>query len=228
VAVVEQSDDVGPTYAETPFDVLAGQDWERALFGTFTLSLAFFDTLIVPPLQERFCEQIHVLVDVRGNRSSLQERGAVGPGKNYELIPVNVRDGIFHPKFAYLWSREDNEDDVLLVGSGNLTFGGYGRNVEVFEVLQESTAPLAFDDFAGFLGALLKRSDLDTPRPSVIGDTLGRLQKRARRRASLPRTAVRLLHSVNAPILNQFLPIAKRSMPVKELVVWSPYHHPAA
>ena len=55
----------------------------------------------------------------------------------YEIEPVSVEGGCFHPKILLL----ANKDDVhLVVGSGNLTFSGWGRNLECFEHLHPSFA----------------------------------------------------------------------------------------
>ncbi len=48
-------------------------------------------------------------------------------GQEYRLIPVALPDGVFHAKCLYL---AGDEGDLLLVGSGNVTFGGHGRNTE--------------------------------------------------------------------------------------------------
>ena len=69
-------------------------------------------------------------------------------GQEYALIPVECSaNGIFHPKITYLWGKES---DLLLVGSGNLTFGGHGRNIEVLEALTPDQDSHAFADFADF------------------------------------------------------------------------------
>jgi hypothetical protein len=110
------------------------------------------------------CHEICVLVDADGYASSLMERGAARVGRDYTLIPV-LAPGVFHPKCTYL---SGPDGDLLLVGSGNLTFGGYGKNVEVLEVLQPEVHPRAFLDFADFLEALTTRPKLEIPNPGSI------------------------------------------------------------
>ena len=108
-------------------DVLAGQRWEKALFTTYSLSLTFFESIVLRALREVECREIWVVADAEGYRSSLMERGSHGVGYEYHLVPVGLRNGVFHPKCCYLAGPDG---DLLVVGSGNLTFGGFGRNLE--------------------------------------------------------------------------------------------------
>ena len=52
---------------------------------------------------------------------------AAGPGVRYALEAIEM-PGAFHPKVALMWSGPDL---LLAVGSGNLTFAGMSRNLEV-------------------------------------------------------------------------------------------------
>src|SRR5262249_18063476 len=106
--------------------------WERALFTSYVFSSSFFETEILPGLRQSGCQQICVLVDMKGYRDSLIERRTASIGQDIRLIPVFLPNGVFHPKIAYLVSTQEH---VLAVGSGNLTFGGFGRNLEVLEIL---------------------------------------------------------------------------------------------
>jgi hypothetical protein len=197
--------------------------WETALFTTFALSLTFFETILLPRLRETKCRQIHVLVDSEGYANSLIERRSSAVGKEFKLIPVVVKSpGIFHPKISYL----GGEQDVLMVGSGNLTFGGHGRNVEVLEVLQKSADPQAFLDFADFLDALGNSDRVQ------IGDLelLGEFSSRARSNIGAidDSTSLRILHSVDVPIDQQLIEHFEDRQSPDELLCTSPYHHPAA
>ena len=74
------------------------------------------------------CREIWVVADAQGYQSSLVERRSHGVGQEYHLVPFALPHGVFHPKCCYL---EGTEGDLLAIGSGNLTFGGFGRNLEV-------------------------------------------------------------------------------------------------
>jgi hypothetical protein len=106
--------------------------WEKALFTTYSLSLTFFESIILRALRKADCREIWVITDAEGYRSCLMERGSIGVGNEYHVIPIGLRRGVFHPKCCYLIGAEG---DLLIVGSGNLTFGGFGRNLEALDVL---------------------------------------------------------------------------------------------
>ena len=90
--------------------------------------------------------------DVRGVRASLSEQGAQRVGKDYNVEPVAVSSGrAFHPKISVF---SDQDESHLLVGSGNLTFNGWGGNVEVLEHLHPSFAADAIADTAEFFELL--------------------------------------------------------------------------
>lgn len=46
--------------------------------------------------------------DAEGYRSSLMERGSHGVGYEYYLVPVGLRNGVFHPKCCYLVGPESD------------------------------------------------------------------------------------------------------------------------
>ena len=73
-------------------------------------------------------------------------------GKDYNVEPVSVSSGYaFHPKISVL---SDQDECHLLVGSGNLTFNGWGGNIEVLEHLHPSFAADAIADTAEFFELL--------------------------------------------------------------------------
>jgi hypothetical protein len=92
------------------------------------------------------------LADVHGIRASLGEQGAQRVGKDYNVEPVAVSSGCaFHPKISVL---SDKDECHVLVGSGNLTFNGWGGNIEVQEHLHPSFAADAIGDMAEFFELL--------------------------------------------------------------------------
>ena len=106
-----------------------------------------FEAVILDALVRGGGREALILADVEGVRASLSEQGAQRVGKDYEVEPVSVSNGVFHPKISVLC---DAEECHLLVGSGNLTFGGWGGNCEILEHLHPSFAPDAIEDAANF------------------------------------------------------------------------------
>jgi hypothetical protein len=72
------------------------------------------------------CQDIWIVADTDGYLQSLAERQTGSVEIDYKLVPVALPNGVFHPKCVYL---SGPDGDLLMVGSVNLTFGGYGRNV---------------------------------------------------------------------------------------------------
>src|SRR2546430_10603783 len=105
-----------------PIDLVSAHRWERVTFTTYALSLSFFEAVILDSLIRGGGRQALILADVQGVRASLGEQGAQRVGKDYEVEPVFVSSGVFHPKIS-VFAGADADDCHLLVGSGNLTFG---------------------------------------------------------------------------------------------------------
>jgi hypothetical protein len=207
---------------QQPTDILGSRRWHSALFTTYAFSISFFESVVFQALTRKMpCHEICVLVDADGYASSLMERGAARVGRDYTLIPV-LAHGVFHPKCTYL---SGPDGDLLLVGSGNLTFGGYGKNVEVLEVLQPEVHPQAFLDFADFLEALTTRPKLEIPNPACLANFI----KRARNAIGSDSIAgdassVRLLHSSTEPIVHQLARYTASYGTAESITVLSPFH----
>lgn len=145
-------------------------------------------------------------------------------GRDYRLIPILAPNGVFHPKCAYL---SGSQGDLLLVGSGNLTFGGFGRNVEVLDVLAPKTHPGAFNDFADFLEALGKRPDLTLPDKAWVSSFADVARRASDSFAAEGSNATaRLCHSVERPIVKQIAEICAQCGGAERIIVLSPFHDP--
>ena len=210
-----------PAFSQIDF-ITGDRSWERAYFTTYALSLTFFESYLLPHLRKAGCERVTVFVDADGYRASLMELKSRAIGQEYSLIPIRSSTGIFHPKISYLWG---GEGDLLLVGSGNLTFGGHGRNIEVLEALKPDTDSAAFMDLSEFLEQLITSDTL------TIADTseLSELARRARNQVGTLDLAgpTRLIHSLQVPVLDQLADRAASVGRWKELICLSPYHHHA-
>src|ERR1035437_1620699 len=74
--------------AESLAEVLQCRPWNRALFTTYSLSLTFFESVILRFLRQSGCREIWVVADAQGYQSSLMERRSHGVGQEYHLIPL--------------------------------------------------------------------------------------------------------------------------------------------
>lgn len=210
----------GPGIAE----ILESAHWKHALFTTYALSLSYLESELVGPLARAGCDDIWVIADAHGYRSSLLERRASRVGLEYRLIPAALKTGVFHPKIIYL---SGDDGDLLLVGSGNLTFGGHGRNLEVFEVLRPDGHATAFDDLANILEIVATEPRLLLPRRDWA-ENFAELAKAAARTgtSAAGEMAVRLLHSLETPVVDQLADIVRSRGKCRRLIVQSPYHDP--
>jgi len=162
--------------------------------------LSFFEAVILEALVRGGGREALILADVEGVRAALGEQGARRVGKDYDVEPIAVTGGIFHPKISVL---ADENECHLLVGSGNLTFGGWGGNLEVIEHLHPSFAADAIEDVADFFEslALTNRIRHAAIKPcGVIAEVL-RAAIRGRRRNG----DIRLFHSLNGSIAEKLV-----------------------
>jgi hypothetical protein len=209
--------------APSILEIIESGRWRRAVFTSFTLSLTYFECYILPRLRAQGCSSIDIYVDQLGYRDSLVESRSRHSGRDYTVHPVVVKGGIFHPKLTYLWS-EDSTEDVLLVGSGNLTYSGHGGGLEVFEILQPMLHARALAQAAAFFDQLargIKRVKIINVQPLV------ELEKRiAGIAVRYPNVEpVDFIHSLGKSGLAQ-LTEKLAGQDFEQLLVMSPYHTP--
>ena len=203
-----------------PLDLLRAGRWSRALFGTYALSLGFFEAAPLHALRRAGARDIRIVADVSGVAGALGEAGAREVGRSYAVEPILVQGGCFHPKFLLV---EGDAGPRLLVGSGNLTFGGWGRNLELAEVLSPSAAPAAFADMATFLADLGQAPRVSSSSASTFSTWSDLL-----RQGSTSEDGPRILHNLASPIADQIAGMADRLGGAERLVVASPYFGRAA
>lgn len=202
----------------TSLDLIGAHPWRSAVFTTYSLSLSFFEALILDQLVRGGARGALILSDVDGVRGALSESGARRAGKEYDIEPVSVSSGVFHPKLSVLSSEDECH---LLVGSGNLTFGGWGGNFEVFEHLHSEFAADAIRDAADFFSSLA-----DTPRvrhgarPQCL-ETADSLSESVAGRASSGK--IRLIHNLQRSILDQVSEFVEDLAGAQRIVLCSPY-----
>ncbi len=121
-----------------------GKNLRGAVILTYTLNLNFFEQLVAPRLEQMGCTNVLILADRHGYDDALTNaaRGVNGAGSRYVCAPLlNPGAGVQHAKAILLVGPETGR---LLIGSGNLSFYGYCRNLElcnVFEVTIKGERP---------------------------------------------------------------------------------------
>ncbi len=204
-------------------DFLTASPWKHALFTTYALSLSYFESEVLRPLLQQGCDDIWLVCDAEGYRSSLLERRSMRVGQEYRVVPVGLRNGVFHPKCIYLAS---DDEQLLLVGSGNVTFGGHGRNAEVFEALVPDEHATAFADFAEFLETLGSSPDIQIARREWIDDFAGRATESAFSGGDKTEAPIRLIHTLERTAIEQLAETAAGIGSCSEVKIISPYHDP--
>lgn len=201
-----------------PLDLVSALPWQRVAFTTYALSLSFFESVVLDGLVRGGSRSALILADAEGVRGSLGEQGAQRVGKDYEVEPVVVSGGVFHAKISAFTSADECH---LLVGSGNLTFGGWGGNCEVLEHLHSGFAADAMMDAAEFFD-LLRASPRVRQRADAtcaqFADDLRRSAQGKPRRGD-----VRLLHSLRESIAEQIVRAADELGGATRLVAAAPF-----
>lgn len=202
----------------TPIDLIGAAAWRRAFFTTYALSLSFFEAVVLDALVRGRSREALILADIMGVRSALSEQGAQRAGKDYEVEPISAVGGVFHPKITALTTEDDGH---VLVGSGNLTFNGWGGNLEVVEHLHPSFASDAIADVAGFLEALASTSRVRHGVQSRCLEMASDLRRIVRGRTGLGN--IRFLHSLQDGIAQQIANFASGLGGASRLSVAAPF-----
>lgn len=198
-------------------DLIRSHPWRRVAFTTYALSLAFFEAVVLDALLRGRGRHALILADVEGVRASLGELGARGAGRDYGVEPVAVSHGVFHPKITVL----SGEDCHLMVGSGNLTFGGWGGNFELVEHLHPSFAAAAFSDAAQFFERLASEPSVRHGAGRQCQDIAEDLRTAARGQSNSG--AIRLIHSLDAGLSEQIVAYADELGGATRMMVAAPY-----
>lgn len=218
------SDDMSPS----PLEIISRGIWDQALFTTYALSLSFYETQLHKlGLARNGCRDIRIIADVDGYQMSLCERQSHRVGNEYRLHPAAMPKGVFHPKIVWLGGQKM---DIILLGSGNLTFGGFGKNLECLEVIRSDHHPEFFHQIAGMIGEWELRQDLRFTERSWLplwrarGETVGRAAGGTPPSAWKKDGGPRLLHSTSRSIGSQLVELAMSLGKVAEVRSLSPYY----
>lgn len=202
----------------SPIDLVSAHRWRRVVFTTYSLSLSFFEAVVLDALVRGGAQEAFILSDVLGVKAALGEQGARRVGKEYHVEPVSVMNGVFHPKVS---AFVGDEDCHLLVGSGNLTFGGWGGNFEVVEHLHSALAPDAIEDAANFFVRIAESDRLRHTAASRCSNIANDLRTSIQGR---PRNGnIRLFHSLDGAISDRLIQAADDLGGARRLAIASPF-----
>jgi hypothetical protein len=205
----------------TPTEIITSKSWDKVLFTSYVISLSFYETQLHRfGLARNNCRDIRIVCDKDGYQFSLGERQTRGIGNEYQVTPALLPQGIFHPKMTWLSSEEI---DIVLIGSGNLTFGGFGKNVECMDIIRSDTNPESFAAISSMLEAWRAREDLRFAKSDWIGQWASIARKHINN-ASGKTPAILPVHSTLEPIGEQLALLAEEHGGAKAIRVLSPFY----
>jgi hypothetical protein len=205
-----------------PLDLIAKGSWDHALFTTYSLSLSFYETQLHKlGLARNGCRDIRIVADADGYQLSLSERQSHRVGNEYRLTPATLPNGVFHPKFIWLAGKQI---DLVLLGSGNLTFGGFGKNVECLDLFRSDRHQATFGELQGLLKAWSARADLRFSEQGWLDFWIERATRVAAGSQTTEPTSPKLLHSTDEPIGAQLAKYLANRAKVIEIRSLSPFY----
>jgi hypothetical protein len=203
-----------------------------ALFTSYSFDPAFFEEHVLRAVLRLTSDPVEQAERYHQEaRRALQETPVVAivdaaerrPGRRLPFDLLEVADTVFHPKSALLLYREFAR---LLIGSGNLTFSGYGGNTELFLCAdlaygQSADAALleAFDDHLGRVCGILRRP----------GTQLKLFREELRRRIpqDVPAdsaASLALLDSTKGPIIEQLANLLPENAVIDSVGMLAPFY----
>jgi hypothetical protein len=196
-----------------------------AVILTYTLNLNFFEQLVKPRLDRMGCSNVVILVDRHGYDDALanQARSLSDVGTQYVCAPLlGSGAGVQHAKLILLVGPRGGR---LLIGSGNLTFHGYGRNLELFcdlalDAEGQSPPPETLYPFTAVWG-LLKRFQQNGDLSSAAEERLRVIQESAPWLSGAVQTPVdfQLWHNFEQSLYSRL----EKQDPVDELQIIAPF-----
>lgn len=203
--------------------ILSAKNVTNAIVLTHNIDFVFIQTVVLAAFQRCGHPTLTIFADATCAAESFvyQHPLLTGLGVRYRVVPVAMEPGFrFHPK-AVLLSGEKSA--TLLVGSGNLTFGGWRENAELwlqFDSEQDGVTP--FHAFKDYLNEILERVPL---RDAVVAEVEDAFDPKSKPWASsVPSGDARLVGRAGSglSLLDRMLG-AVGSDPVDELLVCTPF-----
>jgi hypothetical protein len=194
----------------------------RVLLTTFTFNPAFFEAAVMPAAFRPDGCEINVLVDGGQLAASTFGSFAQHIGSRYAVAPVRApHGGVFHPKIALL---DVGDEQVLCVGSGNLTASGLARQLECFDISRLAAEPGLAEQTKVFLLDLARLCEVRSPRAAAMLFAASTWICTAGGAAPAGRAAS-LIHTLARPADEQMLELLRRDgREVRRLTVLAPFH----
>lgn len=107
--------------------------FHSAIFTTYSINLYYLEQQVLPLLGSKDIHYVSILADGAMLSTQLEHYGYLSQQRkrNYAVHGIQS-SGAFHPKLIFLAGPDSV---LLLVGSGNLTTSGHGKNLEVWNAV---------------------------------------------------------------------------------------------
>ncbi len=107
--------------------------FHSAIFTTYSINLYYFEQQVLPLFGSKGIHYVSVLADsaMLNNQLDAYSQLSETRKRNYALHGIQC-NGAFHPKIIFLAGETTL---LLLIGSGNLTSSGHGKNLEVWNAI---------------------------------------------------------------------------------------------
>ena len=107
--------------------------FHSAIFTTYSINLYYLEQQVLPLLGSKGIHYVSILADGAMLTTQLEHYGYLSQQRkrNYSVHGIQS-NGAFHPKLIFLAGPDSI---LLLVGSGNLTTSGHGKNLEVWNAV---------------------------------------------------------------------------------------------
>jgi hypothetical protein len=204
-------------------------EFYTGIFFTYGADLAFFEEAVLHSLWQKGCRNNLVFMDARRYADTIDDlRGSVTwVGRRYILIPVDLGPlQSFHPKFVLLLGRERGR---LLVGSGNLTFTGFGHNHELFTCLDwtpdEPSLGHLFAQTWALVKAVLQRWGHSNEAHTILSKA--EYVSNWLSSPAEPGTDIQLFHTLEEPLIDQ-CSHALSGQAIDKITILSPFLDDAA
>ncbi|KGJ99885.1 hypothetical protein [Thalassotalea sp. ND16A] len=116
------------------FNELKSGGYDACLLTSYSIDFPFYEDVLLRRMQTVGITHHMLFVDKRMCNNQMKERPPVKAGSQYSLVPMKCSKP-FHPKILMLLGKKKG---LLAVGSHNITMSGFGKNLELTNVLRFS------------------------------------------------------------------------------------------
>ncbi|MGR6861589.1 hypothetical protein ACU5EH_15465 [Aliivibrio salmonicida] len=114
------------------FEEIGKGGYQASLMTTFSVDFPFYEDLLLKKMQSKGVYHHVLLADKKMCQHVISHRPPKYAGKQYSLGLMQLSQA-FHPKVFMLLGKNKG---LLVVGSHNVTFSGFGKNLEISNIIK--------------------------------------------------------------------------------------------